>query len=210
MPGLESIQPQVPPQAAGAYPASTPEVTPQVPQGQMPAGLEQMQQLPPEALQMGRKLVESPHIQPALQALQQAAQAFPEKGPEAFRDPAVTQALGMAFAPLIEQSVGQPLGNGMVVGQVQLADTELTPANTLKLKLMVQPVNEQTGEPGQPYEAWLTENRIPEAHGGKAMELTAEEVQQTIQGLGEIAKLQQQAPEQIQQMRAKPLYDLMF
>lgn len=167
-------------------------------------------QLPPEALQVGRKLVESPNIQSALQALQQAAQAFPEKGPDAFRDPAVTQALGMAFAPLIEQSIGQPLGNGMVVGQVQLADTELTPANTLKLKLMVQPVNEQTGEPGQPYEAWLTENRIPEANGGKAMELTAEEVQQTIQGLGEIAKLQQQSPDQIQQMRAKPLYDLMF
>ena len=206
MPGLESIQPQMPAQLP-------PEMAQQMPGEQMPAqaGLQQMQpQLPPEALQVGRKLVESPNIQPALQALQQAAQAFPEKGPEAFRDPAVTQALGMAFAPLIEQSVGQPLGDGMVVGQVQLADTELTPNNTLKLKLMVQPVNEQTGEPGQPYEAWLTENRIPEANGGKAMELTAEEVQQTIQGLGEIAKLQQQSPDQIQQMRAKPLFDLMF
>ena len=201
MPGLESIRPQQPQEVPQPIPTE---------QSAQP-GLEQMQpQIPPEALQMGRKLVESPHVQPALQALQQAAQAFPEKGPEAFRDPAVTQALGMAFAPLIEQSVGQPLGNGMVVGQVQLSDTELTPANTLKLKLMVQPVDERTGEPGEPYEAWLTENRIPEANGGKAMELTAEEVQQTIAGLGEIAKLQQQSPDQIQQMRAKPLYDLMF
>ena len=178
-------------------------------QGAVPAQQDSPAPVSEQALQTGMALVQSPHIQSAMQAIQGAAKDFETQGAEAFRAPGVTQALGMAFEPLIAQSVGQPLGNGQVIGQATLADLVLTDRNTLRLKLVIQPVNEQTGEPGAPYEAWLTENRIPESQGGQPMELTREEVMQSIQGLSEIAALQQESPDQIDALRARPLHALM-
>lgn len=142
----------------------------------------------------GISLVANPHVPQALQILQQAAAAFPQQGEAAFRNPATIQAMSLAFQPLLEQSVGSELGDDLKVGAVELADMVPTPGG-MRLKVRVTPMDEDSGQLGEPYEAWLTEGRVPLAVGGKPLELSRQDVAAAIEGLKRVATFQTQHPE---------------
>jgi hypothetical protein len=213
--GLAQVQqsPAMPPEIAQdpaqtAMPQQMPE---QMPPEQMPQQIHPMDRYAeeaPEEMDPGAEtalgLAANPNVEPAVMKLQQAAQAFPQQGEQAFRNPEVVQALNLAFQPLIAQSVGSPLSENEIVGDAQLADIELTPRKTLALMLQVQPIDAQTREPSrEPYLAPLTEGRQPLAQGGKPLELNQQQVMQAIQGLAQIAQFQKAHPEVVQQIQAQ-------
>ena len=161
-------------------------------------------------------LISNPNVGPALQVLQQAAQAFPEQGQNAFRNPQTLEALTLALKPIIGQSIGSPLGDDEVVGDVAIADLIPTDRQTMQVKLLVQPTDEDGQPTREPYEAMLTEGRVPEAQGGKPRELTQQEVQQMIQQLAQVYQLQQQYPDDVAKIsqgipgrEQRPMMDLL-
>jgi len=161
-------------------------------------------------------LISNPNIGPALQVLQQAGQEFQTKGQAAFRNPETLQALTLALKPIIGQSIGSPLGDDEIVGDVAIADLIPTERNTMQVKLLVQPTDEDGQPTREPYEAMLTEGRVPEAKGGKPRELTQPEVQQMIQQLAQVYQLQQQYPEDVAKVsqgvpsrEQRPMMDLL-
>lgn len=161
-------------------------------------------------------LISNPNIGPALHVLQQAGQEFQTKGQAAFRNPQTLEALTLALKPIIGQSIGSPLGDGEVVGDVAIADLIPTERQTMQVKLLVQPTDEDGQPTRDPYEAMLTEGRVPEVKGGKPRELTQPEVQQMIQQLAQVYQLQQQYPEDVAKVsqgmparEQRPMMDLL-
>ena len=149
-----------------------------------------------EQFETGISLVANPHVPEALQVLQQAAQAFQQQGEAAFRNPATIRAMSLAFQPLLEQSVGTELSDDMKVGSVELADMVPTP-NGMRLRVRITPMDEDSGQLGEPYEAWLTEGRVPEAAGGKPLELSRQDVAAAIEGLKQVADFQRKHPDMV-------------
>lgn len=161
------------------------------------AGDDDMDDSADMAAEAAMGLISNPNIGPALQVLQQAGQEFQTKGQAAFRNPQTLEALTLALKPIIGQSIGSPLGDGEMVGDVAIADLIPTERNTMQVKLLVQPTDEDGQPTREPYEAMLTEARVPEAQGGKPRELTQPEVQQMIQQLAQVYQLQQQYPDDV-------------
>ncbi len=212
-PGLASVTPQ---QAMPPSPSQPPEQPPML---AAYAGDDRMDEDADKTAETAMSLVANPNVGPALQQLQKAGQAFQSQGEAAFRNPETLQALSLALKPIIGQSIGSPLNDQERVGDVQIADLIPTGRDTMQVKLLVQPVTEDGQPSREPYEAMLTEGRVPEQQGGKPRELTQQEVQQAIQGLAQIHQLQQQFPDDIARVQQglaskppddqRPLYDLL-
>lgn len=208
MPGLASVQPPQPTQqppdpretmVARQDPAMT-EQDPAMEQSPMMAryaGDDDMGDDADASAEAAMGLISNPSVGPALQVLQQAAQQFPTKGQSAFRNPQTLEALSLALKPIIGQSIGSPLGEGEVVGDVSIADLIPTDHDTMLVKLLVQPTDESGQPTRDPYEAMLTDGRVPESKGGKPRELTKPEVQQALQSLAKVYQIQQQFPDDI-------------
>lgn len=161
-------------------------------------------------------LVSNPNLGPALQVLQQAAQEFQTKGQAAFRNPQTLEALTLGMKSIIGQSICSPLGDGEVVGDVAIADLIPTDRQTMQVKLLVQPTDEDGQPTRDPYEAMLTEARAPEAQGGKPRELTQQEVQQIIQQMAQAYQLRQEYPDDVAKVskgvpgrEQRPMMDLL-
>lgn len=185
-PGLSDAQPMQPPEQE-----QPPSMMDQY------VGDEEMGDDADTAAEAAMGMVSNPDVGPALMQLQKSAQAFPQQGQQAFRNPETLQALSLALKPIIGQSKGSSLGNGEIVGDVSIADLIPTDRGTMLVKLLIQPTDEG-GEPTRdPYEAMLTDGRIPEAQGGKPRELTQQEVQQALQTLAKVYQIQQQYPDDI-------------
>jgi hypothetical protein len=216
-PGLASVTPQ---QAMSpAPPQQDPQRPEQPPMLAAYAGDDRMDEDADKTAETAMSLVANPNVGPALQQLQKAGQAFQSQGEAAFRNPETLQALSLALKPIIGQSIGSPLNEQERVGDVQIADLIPTGRDTMQVKLLVQPVTEDGQPSREPYEAMLTEGRVPEQQGGKPRELTQQEVQQAIQGLAQIHQMQQQFPDDIARVQQglaskppddqRPLYDLL-
>jgi len=212
-PGLASVAPQQPMPPSPSQPPEQPPLLAAY------AGDDRMDEGADKTAETAMSLVANPNVGPALQQLQKAGQAFQSQGEAAFRNPETLQALSLALKPIIGQSIGSPLNDQERVGDVQIADLIPTGRDTMQVKLLVQPVTEDGQPSREPYEAMLTEGRVPEQQGGKPRELTQQEVQQAIKGLAQIHQMQQQFPDDIARVQQglaskppddqRPLYDLL-
>lgn len=201
MAGLDSAQPEQPTPAASMLDDYAGD-------GEM----NEQADAPMEAV-MG--LITNPHLGDALQQLEMAAQAYPEQGDAAFRNPETLQAIGLALKSFIGQSKGSPLGEDERVGDAEVVDIAPTGRDTLQVRLRVQPEDHYGQRSRDPYEAMLTNGRVPEAAGGQVLELSKQDVAQLIQSMQKAYQLQQSHPEEVAKisqalgsMEHRPLMDL--